>query len=206
MLVALGMSLVLAVSVALLGERVDQLLDQESLVAMLGARPAIGWLVAIALLVADLFLPIPGTAVITGLGMVYGAALGSLIGMVGLLAAGVVPYLAARSGGERLAGFIASAEEMEQFRAGFDRWGSVAIVATRMLPIVPEVLCVLAGLVGMSFRRLILAVAIGAAPVAVLFATIGERFVDRPLLAFGLGLGLPLLAWAGLRTSGLLRL
>src|SRR5688572_11252363 len=45
------------------------------------------WLVAVALLVADIFLPIPTTLIITVMGQKYGPILGGLIGTLGSFSA-----------------------------------------------------------------------------------------------------------------------
>src|SRR5918996_398665 len=50
------------------------------------------WAAGIALIVADLVLPVPQASVITALGAIYGLALGTLLGTAGLILAGVCGY------------------------------------------------------------------------------------------------------------------
>ena len=50
------------------------------------------WAVGIALIWADLVLPVPQTAVIAALGIIYGTLLGGLLGSLGLITGGVIGY------------------------------------------------------------------------------------------------------------------
>ena len=50
------------------------------------------WAVGIALIWADLVLPIPQTAVIGALGIIYGTLLGGLMGSVALITMGLIGY------------------------------------------------------------------------------------------------------------------
>src|SRR6476620_10136865 len=61
------------------------------------------WLVAVGLLVADVFLPIPTTVIITVMGQKYGPLLGGAIGTLGCFSAGIVAYGATRMLGSRFA-------------------------------------------------------------------------------------------------------
>lgn len=51
-----------------------------------------GWLVAIALLMADLILPLPATPIMSALGWIYGPLLGGAIGAIGSFASGSLAY------------------------------------------------------------------------------------------------------------------
>ena len=51
------------------------------------------WLIAIILLIFDLLLPIPGTAVMVTLGLVYGPILGGIIGSLGSVISGYLAYV-----------------------------------------------------------------------------------------------------------------
>src|SRR5262245_62240789 len=50
------------------------------------------WALGIALLWADLVLPVPQTAVIAALGIIYGTLLGGLLGSLGLITSGLLGY------------------------------------------------------------------------------------------------------------------
>jgi len=58
--------------------------DAEASTDLLSHLDNWAWAVGILLILADLLLPIPQASVITALGAIYGIALGTLIGTVGL--------------------------------------------------------------------------------------------------------------------------
>jgi hypothetical protein len=63
--------------------RLATLDDAEASTALLSQLDTWACAVGILLILADLVLPVPQASVITGLGAVYGIALGTLIGTVG---------------------------------------------------------------------------------------------------------------------------
>jgi uncharacterized membrane protein YdjX (TVP38/TMEM64 family) len=152
------------------------------------------WALGIALIWADLVLPIPQTAVIAALGIIYGSLIGGLLGSLGLITGGLLGYglmlTAARRFGQRLAG-PRSLQKMESL---FDRGGAWAIILTRSLPYsVPEAMVFLAGLAGMPMRKFTAALTIGSVPTAFAFAAIGAGWADQPILALAVSYVLPIL-------------
>jgi uncharacterized membrane protein YdjX (TVP38/TMEM64 family) len=177
------------------GEQLDFLLSQEKCVEWFAEIRHFAWLVAIGLLIADLFLPIPSPGVIAALGSIYGVVGGAGFGAAGSLLSGLVAYGLARLLGKKGIRAIASEEETRRFHDFFDRWGGLGIIVSRMMPILPEVLCVLAGLARMSFWRFLGALLLGTIPAALLFAWIGHAAASQPWYGVGIATGLPLLAW-----------
>jgi uncharacterized membrane protein YdjX (TVP38/TMEM64 family) len=152
------------------------------------------WAAGIALIWADLVLPIPQTAVIAALGMIYGTLLGGLLGSLGLITSGLLGYglmlTAARRFAQRLAG-LRSLQKMESL---FDRGGAWAIILTRSLPnSIPEALVFLAGLARMPMGKFIAALTIGSVPTAFAFAAIGTGWADQPIMALAVSYVLPML-------------
>ncbi|MEA3367453.1 MAG: hypothetical protein U9R68_04995, partial [Planctomycetota bacterium] len=88
-------------------------------------RPG-AWAVAIGLLVADLFLPVPATGVMAALGSVYGPVLGALVGAVGSAMAGLLGYGLARVGGQPVARRPASRSPARTARNGASRQAAKA--------------------------------------------------------------------------------
>ena len=122
------------------------------------------WAPGIALIWADLALPVPQTAVIAALkGIIYGTLLGGLLGSVGLISGGLLGYglmrTSARRFGQTRGGRPVSLHKMETL---FDRAGDWAIILTRSLPYsVPEVMVFLAGLAGMPMGKFTMALTVG---------------------------------------------
>ena len=152
------------------------------------------WAPGIALIWADLVLPIPQTAVIAALGITYGTLLGGLLGSIGLITGGLLGYGLMRTTARRFAHRVARPGSLRKMERLFERGGGWAIVLTRSLPYsVPEAMVFLAGLAGMPMRKFTTAVAIGSVPAAFAFAAIGAAWADQPALALVVSYVLPIL-------------
>jgi uncharacterized membrane protein YdjX (TVP38/TMEM64 family) len=148
------------------------------------------WAVGIALIWADLVLPVPQTAVIAALGIIYGTLLGGLLGSLGLITGGLLGYGLMLTSARRFAG----PRPLHKMESLFDRGGAWAIVLTRSLPYsVPEAMVFLAGLAGMPMRKFTAALTIGSVPTAFAFAAIGAGWADQPILALTASYVLPIL-------------
>ena len=168
-----------------------------------------GWLVAVLLLVADLVLPVPGTAVMSGLGYVYGAWWGGLAAAAGSFLSGALAYGLCRKFGGRMAvrlmGEKGFAQGVRMFAGG---GGGFMVAGSRCLPLLPEVVACMAGLTKMPARRFFTALACGSVPVGFVFAWIGAAGREAPGLAIALSVlvpvvlyGVTLLVLRGARTT-----
>ena len=152
------------------------------------------WALGIALIWADLVLPIPQTAVIAALGIIYGALLGGLLGSLGLITSGLLGYVLMLTSARRFVQRFAGSQSLHKMESLFDQGGGWAIVLTRSLPYsVPEVMVFLAGLAGMPVRKFTAALTIGSVPTAFAFAAIGAGWADQPILALAVSYVLPIL-------------
>lgn len=172
--------------------------DANDAVSMLRDYDSWAWAVGIALIWADLVLPIPQTAVIAALGIIYGTVPGGLLGSVGLIGGGVLGYALMRTSARRFAHRLVgrpSAHKMalHKMESLFDRAGAWAIVLTRSLPYsIPEAIVFLAGLAGMPMGKFAMALTVGSVPTAFAFAAIGAGWADQPILALTVGYVLPM--------------
>jgi uncharacterized membrane protein YdjX (TVP38/TMEM64 family) len=182
-------------SMLVVGDALDARFGGAEGVRRLEAYGAWAWLLAIALIVSDLVLPVPGTAVITGLGMIYGPWLGGLIGGVGSVLAGLTAYGGSRWLGARFATWLVGDDDLRRLARFFERRGPLAIALSRWLPILPEALCCLAGISRMRFRVFLAALVIGGLPMSFLFAWLGRWFEAQPLAALVVSGCIPLLLW-----------
>lgn len=152
------------------------------------------WAPGIALIWADVVLPIPQTSVIAALGIIYGTLIGGLLGTLGLVTGAFLGYglmfTAARRYAPRFVG-LKSLRKMEHL---FDRRGAWAVVLTRSLPYsLPEAMVFLAGLAGMPLRKFAAAVTTGSVPTAFAFAAMGAAWTDNPVRALVVSYVLPIL-------------
>jgi uncharacterized membrane protein YdjX (TVP38/TMEM64 family) len=152
------------------------------------------WAVGIALLWADLVLPIPQAAVIAALGIIYGTLLGGLLGSLGLMTSGLLGYVLMLTSARRFVQRFAGPQSLHRMESLFEQGGAWAIVLTRGLPYsVPEAMVFLAGLASMPIRKFTAALTIGSLPTAFAFAAVGAGWADQPILALVVSYVLPIL-------------
>ena len=154
------------------------------------------WAIGIALLIADLLLPIPGTLVQSSLGLIYGFGLGGLIACLGSLLSGLIAYELCSRHGRALALRLCSEAELQRVQRWLERQGGALVMAlSRSLPVLTEAVACIAGLVRMPRPRFLLALACGSLPTAFLYAGIGAMGRETPTLAMGASLLAPCLLW-----------
>jgi len=153
------------------------------------------WAVGIGLIVSDLVLPVPSTAVIAGLGMLYGPLLGGLVGGVGSTLAGLVAYAGGRWVGRPAIRLFAGDADLEKLRRFFAKHGLLAVALSRWMPLLPEALCCLAGAARMRVGPFLAALACGSFAMGFAFGVLGEHYLDRPTVALVVSAAIPLLVW-----------
>ena len=177
------------------GQGLEETWDVERLTARFEEAKGWAWLVGIGLLLADLLLPIPGTVVMSALGAVYGFWLGGLFAVIGSMLAGTLGYGIGRFFDEGFARKWLGNKDFDKGHDLFSNRGSIMVAVSRALPILPEVLACMAGLVRMGFGKCLIALACGAVPVGYLFAWIGTLGVDYPEWGLAFSLGVPAILW-----------
>jgi uncharacterized membrane protein YdjX (TVP38/TMEM64 family) len=174
-LLIVGLVALLLTPYVLWHEQMDAYFASEAYRRWLLTVKPYAWIVAMALIVGDLVLPVPTSPIMATLGVLYGTWLGGLIGATGSVLAGITAYGVARLLGRRGIELLASEEELADFREFFNSWGTAGIIASRALPVLPEVMTLLAGAAHMHFGRFVTALVIGSAPVGFFLAWVGEE-------------------------------
>lgn len=196
----LGLVLLLAVLVglpfAIWGERVEAWLSVDGAAEWMRGYGGWAWAAGMFLIALDIFLPIPATAIMAALGVIYGPVVGGAVSALGSVAAGLVGYGLCRAIGPGLAEKLAGARGMADARRLFERWGGWMVAASRWLPVLPETVSFLAGLARMPFWRYLAALACGAVPLGFAFATIGAIGAEAPVLTLTVAALAPLGLWA----------
>ncbi len=131
--------------------------------------------VGVGLLVGDVVLPVPSSLVMLAHGALFGVGLGTLLSLLGTVGAAVAGVWIGRRS-ERLLGVPAG--ERRRAQDLVDRWGAVAVVATRPVPVLAEAVVIMAGAAGASALQVAVAAAAGGLPAAVLYALAGSLVVD----------------------------
>jgi uncharacterized membrane protein YdjX (TVP38/TMEM64 family) len=168
--------------------------DANDAVLMLREHDGWAWALGVVLIWADVVLPVPQTAVIAALGIIYGTVLGGLVGSVGLISGGALGYVLMRTSARRFVHRLVGRQSLHKMESLFERAGVWAIVLTRSLPYsVPEAIVFLAGLAGMPMGKFTMALTVGSVPIAFVFAAIGAGWADQPILALIVSYVLPML-------------
>lgn len=141
--------------------------------------------VGVGLLVADVLIPVPSSVVMVAHGALFGVVLGTAVSLLGNLGAAWFGFWLGRRGGPLLERLM-SVQERRRGDAMLARWGMLAIVATRPVPMLAETIVILAGTSRLSWGQLTLATLAGSLPVAVLLAAAGATgmALDNALLVF----------------------
>ncbi len=114
--------------------------------------------VGVGLLVGDVVLPVPSSLVMLAHGALFGVGLGTLLSLLGTVGAAVAGVWIGRRS-ERLLGVPAG--ERRRAQDLVDRWGAVAVVATRPVPVLAEAVVIMAGAAGASALQVAAAAAGG---------------------------------------------
>ena len=196
---AIILAIVLCIPFAIWGDRFMAWFTGDAAIEWIRGWGVWGRAAVVGLLVADLFLPIPATPVMSAAGYLYGALVGGVVSAVGSFAAGMAGYGLCRAFGRGIAARLAGEEELTRHETLFQRSGPWLVAASRWLPLLPEVVTCLAGLTRMPLRIFATSLACGAVPMGFVFAAIGAAGQDRPRLALTLSVLIPPLLWLGVR-------
>ena len=111
----------------------------------------------VALLLADLFLPIPSSLIMVLSGAAFGVVGGALLSLVGSIGGEWLGFELVRHYGRRASRRFAGDEEIDRLTRMFARHGAAAVAITRALPVVMETMSVVAGLSAMTRGTFLLA-------------------------------------------------
>lgn len=150
----------------------------------------------VALLAADVLIPVPSSAVSTYAGAKLGVVGGTAASWVGMTAGALIALSAARWLGRRVTGRLTSADDLARIDRAGARLGSTLVVLTRALPLLAEAAVVWVGLAGVSLRVVLPALALSNLGIALAYALLGRFAHERQLLwpALVASVALPVLA------------
>jgi uncharacterized membrane protein YdjX (TVP38/TMEM64 family) len=153
----------------------------------LGHGGPVAAFVGVGLLIADVLLPVPSSLVMVAHGALFGVVGGTLLSLIGSVGAALFGFAIGRRGGSLLDRLVTPAE-----RARADdllkRWGILAIVVTRPIPLLAETVAIIAGTSSLGWGRTALAAVAGSLPPALLYAITGASVANlqNTALVFGL--------------------
>jgi uncharacterized membrane protein YdjX (TVP38/TMEM64 family) len=130
-------------------------------------------------------------------GALFGALAGAALSLVGGVGAALVGYGLGRCAGPPVLRRVCSAAEQARAARFVDRWGVLAVVVTRPVPLLAETVAVMAGVQRLGWLTTAFAAVGGVLPAAALYAAAGALgwSGEIGLAAFGLVLLVAALMW-----------
>src|ERR1044072_4455634 len=152
--------------------------------------------IGVGLLIADVVLPVPSSIVMVAHGALFGVWWGTVLSLIGSVGAAVFGFGIGRRGGRALEWIVTPAERARASGV-LERWGTLAIIITRPVPVLAETVAIIAGTSAMSWRSVIVASVVGSFPPALLYALTGAAVADvqNTALMFGIVLLVAGLIW-----------
>lgn len=181
--------------VLILDDEIDAYFSGPQGLENLRAYGGVAWLIGLGLIVADLVLPVPSTAVISALGMLYGPWLGGLIGGLASTLSGMIAFFGCRLLGVRAQRLLVGEDNLEKLARFFTRFGLSAIALSRWMPLLPEALCCLAGMARMPTGPFLAALTCGSLAMGFAFGWVGQAYLERPVAGLILSALIPLAVW-----------
>jgi uncharacterized membrane protein YdjX (TVP38/TMEM64 family) len=129
------------------------------------------------LLLADVFIPVPSSMVMIAHGAVFGVALGTLLSLVSSVGGAMIGWWVGHRGSAWL-GRVVSPAEQARAQALLERWGVLAIIVSRLIPIVAETVAIMSGTTNLGWRKVLVATTVGTLPASLIYAIAGSVTTD----------------------------
>ncbi|HEY8835538.1 MAG TPA: VTT domain-containing protein, partial [Chthoniobacterales bacterium] len=127
----------------------------------LNQRSAWAAALGVGLLVADVLLPVPSSLVMVAHGALFGVVIGTLLSLLGSTGAAVFGFWIGRRGG-RLLERLVPLRERQRADHMLERWGLLAVIVTRAIPLLAETVAIMAGASPLGWGRTALAALFGS--------------------------------------------
>lgn len=152
--------------------------------------------VGVGLLIADVFLPIPSSLIMIAHGALFGIPIGAALSLLGAMGAAWLGFGLGRRGGQTLTRIVTQEEKIRADRL-LKKWGALAILITRPIPLLAETVAILAGASPMRWGIMSVAALAGSVPEAILYAITGAtaRGFTSSALMFGAVLTIAGIFW-----------
>jgi len=130
-------------------------------------------LIGIVLIISDIFLPIPNSIIMVFNGLFFGTILGTIISLIGLMGfASLGFYLGRKS--RKLIKTIASEKEYNDANNFLQKYGLIAIILSRPIPLLSETIIIVAGSSEIAYSNAIVAAFLGYLVPALLYSATGQ--------------------------------
>ena len=128
--------------------------------------------IEVGVLAADLLLPVPSSLVATLGGAHLGVVVGTACAWLGMTAGAMAGWWIGHTAGAASLSSL-TADEQERLAGQQRRFGPLAVVLTRPLPLVAEAAAIMAGAAGMGWRAFLIAAGSGNLAIAMVWSIAG---------------------------------
>jgi uncharacterized membrane protein YdjX (TVP38/TMEM64 family) len=135
--------------------------------------------VSCLLLAGDVVLPVPSSMVMIANGAMFGTMTGTLVSLAGGVLAAYTGWILGRWGSRWMTRF-AGESSMTRAKQFMDRWGFLAILLSRPIPVLAETIAIMAGSLRMSPLRVGIYSAAGLLAPCLVYAYAGSRASNAP--------------------------
>ena len=168
----------------------EMLRDEQALIEAIRGLGIWGPVAIIALIATDIVVtPVPSAPVAIAAGMIYGAAAGAVIVVIGAELGAIIAFFVARwlgyeavrrwSGADRIMSYLS--------RERSQNWLMAVVFVSRLLPFVSfDAISYAAGLTPLAFWRFALATVVGITPVSFMLTYAGEELSTASLATISL--------------------
>lgn len=140
----------------------------------------------VSLLIADVLLPVPSSLVMVAHGALFGVVIGTLLSLLGSMGAALFGFAIGRRGGKLLECLVTPEERVRADKM-LARWGALAVVVTRPVPLLAETVAIMTGASSLGWLRMSLASFAGSLPAALLYALTGAAYANFQSVALMFG-------------------
>jgi uncharacterized membrane protein YdjX (TVP38/TMEM64 family) len=150
----------------------------------------------VGLLIADVLLPVPSSLVMVAHGALFGVVAGTFLSLSGSTGAALFGFAIGRQG-EKLLDRVVTPAERSRANYLLARWGALAIIVTRPIPMLAETVAIMSGASSLGWPTFALASLAGSLPPALLYALTGAAVANfqNTSLMFGVVLLVAALFW-----------
>ncbi len=134
-------------------------------------------LAGVGLLVVDVLAPVPSSIIMMANGILFGALGGTLLSMTGGFGAALAGYWIGRRG-DHVAKRWLGESALVRAHLFFERYGLMAVIVSRPVPILAEAVTIIAGISRMPAQKFYPAVLLGLLPTAAIYAVAGAYALE----------------------------
>lgn len=152
--------------------------------------------ISVVLLGIDVILPIPSSFIMISNGVLFGFLAGGVLSVVGGLISSTVGYFIGFKSNQLARKFSSEAEEAKA-RAFLEKYGSIAIIASRPIPVLAESVSIISGTLKWSFKKVLINSFIGLLPISFVYSLTGaySTSFNSAGLAFLINVGMAGFIW-----------